>query len=68
MAAVDSAIRRTAQAQPEFSLQEMWLAVSEQMAKTPDFRGLRVVEAHLKRLERLGEVRAVPAQEFLWTS
>jgi hypothetical protein len=66
MAAVDSAIRQAARKQPRFSLRDMWLAVSHQLSKNTDFRGLRVVEAHLLRLQRLGEVRAVSAQEFQW--
>jgi hydroxyacylglutathione hydrolase len=67
MAAVDTAIRQQARKQPAFSLRDMWLAVSHQLAKNTDFRGLRVIEAHLRRMERLGEVRAVSAQEFQWS-
>jgi hydroxyacylglutathione hydrolase len=67
MAAVDAAIRQAARQQPAFSLRDMWLAVSRQLAKNTDFRGLRVIEAHLRRMERLGEVRAVSAQEFRWS-
>src|SRR5579859_232090 len=66
MAAVDEAIRRAARKQPRFSLRDMWRAVSHQLSKNTDFRGLRVVEAHLRRLEQRGEVRAVSAQEFQW--
>jgi metallo-beta-lactamase class B len=67
MAAVDEAIRRAARKQPRFSLRDMWRAVSHQLSKNTDFRGLRVVEAHLRRLEQRGEVRAVSAQEFQWS-
>jgi glyoxylase-like metal-dependent hydrolase (beta-lactamase superfamily II) len=67
MAAVDEAIRRAARKQPRFSLRDMWRAVSHQLSKNTDFRGLRVVEAHLRRLEQRGEVRAVAAQEFQWS-
>jgi hydroxyacylglutathione hydrolase len=67
IAAVDEAIRRAARKQPRFSLRDMWGAVSHQLSKNTDFRGLRVVEAHLRRLEQRGEVRAVSAQEFQWS-
>jgi hydroxyacylglutathione hydrolase len=67
MAAVDSAIRQAAHKQPQFSLRDMWLDVSHQLSKNTDFRGLRVIEAHLRRLEQRGEVRAVSAQEFQWS-
>lgn len=67
MAAVDSAIRQAARKQPRFSLRDMWLDVSHMLSKNTDFRGLRVIEAHLRRLERRGAVRAVSAQEFQWS-
>lgn len=67
MAAVDSAIRQAARKQPRFSLRDMWLDVSHQLSKNTDFRGLRVIEAHLRRLEQRGEVRAVSVQEFQWS-
>jgi hypothetical protein len=56
-----------ARKQPRFSLRDMWLTVSHQLSKNTDFRGLRVVEAHLRRLEQRGEVRAVSAEEFQWS-
>jgi glyoxylase-like metal-dependent hydrolase (beta-lactamase superfamily II) len=66
MADVDSAIRQAARQQPAFSLGHMWTAVSRQMSKNADFRGLRVVEAHLRRLVRRGEAEEGPSGEFQW--
>jgi glyoxylase-like metal-dependent hydrolase (beta-lactamase superfamily II) len=67
MADVDAAIRQRAARQPAFSLRDMWLAVSGQLGKNACFRGLRVVEAHLRRLERLGELRTLAPQEYQWS-
>lgn len=66
MTAVDSAIQQAARERSEFTLGEMWAAVSKSMDKAEDFRGLRVVEAHLRRFVQQGELREVSAGAYQW--
>jgi glyoxylase-like metal-dependent hydrolase (beta-lactamase superfamily II) len=68
MAAVDTAIRQAAVQQPEFTLGQMWATVSQSMHKAKDFRGLRVVQAHLSEFAQQGAVREVSAGVYRWSA
>jgi hydroxyacylglutathione hydrolase len=68
MAAIDSAIRLAARDRPDFTLGEMWEEVSQALHKARDFRGLRVVDAHLHRFGRLGDAREVEADVYRWSA
>jgi glyoxylase-like metal-dependent hydrolase (beta-lactamase superfamily II) len=67
VAAVDAVVRQTAQERGDFGLGEIWADVSRSLAKAQDFRGLRVVEAHLRRLVASGAVDEPTAGSFRWS-
>jgi hypothetical protein len=68
MAAVDTAIRQAAEQLPEFTLGQMWATVSQSMHKAMDFRGLRVVQAHLSEFAQQGTVQEISAGHYLWSA
>jgi glyoxylase-like metal-dependent hydrolase (beta-lactamase superfamily II) len=64
---IDDAVRHFAKVRGQFTLEDVWRAVSEEFVKTPDFRGLRTVEAHVTALASQGALDRRQSDTFGWS-
>lgn len=65
---VDLHVRGAVRAKGSCTLGQVWFDVSKAMGKAADFRGLRLVEAHLDRLGVAGAVDRAADGSYRWAS